>query len=263
MIKIVENIMRTSFVKLISTASVITMLSLPSHADVIDEIEQSFTVNENASFRLDNINGSVEILSWNKAEIKVTAIITVDSQDDRENIVVDMQQTSVGVNVETRYKERESWGRNSNSGKVEYVITVPSDTSLSAIDLVNGSLTIDGVKGEINAELVNGSIKAYGLANNGEFSSVNGSIKITYDEFAQELERIDVETVNGSIKVSVPKSLSATVKAETMHGSIKTDFGLVAEKNMFTGRHLAGEVGNGDIKITMDSVNGSVKLISH
>ena len=112
-------------------------------------------------------------------------------------------------------------------------------------------------------ELVNGSIKAHGLASNSEFSSVNGSIKITYDEFAKELDRIDVETVNGSIKVSVPKSLSATVNAETMHGSIKTDFGLVAEKNMFTGRHLSGDVGNGDIKITMESVNGSVKLMSH
>ena len=255
--------MNTSLLKLISTTSVITLLSFSVYADVTDEIEQSFSVSENASFRLDNVNGSVEISAWDKAEILVTATITADNQDDRENIVVDMQQTSVGVSVETRYKERKSWGRNNNSGKVEYTVTVPRDTSLSAIDLVNGSLTIDGVKGEVNADLVNGSIKAYGLAHNGGFSSVNGSIKITYDEFASALDSIDVETVNGSIKVSVPKSLSATVKAETMHGSIKTDFGLVAEKNMFSGRHLSGDVGNGDIKITMDSVNGSVKLISH
>lgn len=255
--------MRTSFIKLISTTSIITLLSLSAYADVTDEIEKSFDVNENASFRLDNVNGSVQISSWDRAEIRVVANITADNQDDRENIVVDMQQTSVGVAVKTRYKEREKWGQNSNSGKVEYTVTVPSGISLSAIDLVNGSLKIDGVKGEVNAELVNGSIKAHGLASNSEFSSVNGSIKITYDEFAKELDRIDVETVNGSIKVSVPKSLSATVNAETMHGSIKTDFGLVAEKNMFTGRHLSGDVGNGDIKITMESVNGSVKLMSH
>lgn len=255
--------MRSSLVKLISTTSIVTLLSFSVHADVTDEIVQSFDVSDNASFRLDNVNGSVKISSWDKAEIKVTATITADNQDDRENIIVDMKQTSVGVNVETRYKEKQGWGRNSNSGKVEYIVSVPSDTSLSDIDLVNGSLTINGVKGEVNAELVNGSIKAHGLANNGEFSSVNGSIKITYAELSNDLDRIDVETVNGSIKVSMPKSLSATVEAETMHGSIKTDFGLVAEKNMFTGRHLNGEVGNGDVKITMESVNGSVKLMSH
>lgn len=255
--------MPSSFLKLILTSSAIALLSLSAQAEVIDEVEQTFTVSEQASFRLDNVNGSVKISTWDKTEIHVLATITADDQDDRENIVVDMQQTSVGVSVETRYKEKQNWGRNSNSGKVEYVVTVPSDTALSDIDLVNGSLTINDVKGAINAELVNGSIKANGLANNGEFSSVNGSIKINYDEFAKDLDRIDVETVNGSIKVSVPQSLSATVEAETMHGSIKTDFGLVAEKNMFSGRHLSGEVGSGDIKITMESVNGSVKLIAH
>ncbi len=255
--------MQSSFLKLMSTTSVIALLSFSVQADVIDEVEQSFDVSEQASFRLDNVNGSVEISTWDKAEIHVMATITADDQDDRDNIIIDMQQSSVGVSVETRYKEKSSWGHNSNSGKVEYVVTVPRNASLSEIDLVNGSLVINDVKGEVNAELVNGSIKANGLARNGEFSSVNGSIKITYDELSAELDRIDVETVNGSIKVSVPKSLSALVEAETMHGSIKTDFGLVAEKNLFTGRNLSGEVGSGDIKITMESVNGSVKLKGH
>lgn len=263
MILILGNTMPSSFFKFISTTSVITLLSFSAQAEITEEIEQTFAVSEQASFKLDNVNGSVKISTWDKAEIHVLATITADDQDDRENIVVDMQQTSVGVSVETRYKEKQSWGRNSNSGKVEYVVTVPTNTTLADIDLVNGSLSINDVKGEINAELVNGSIKANGLANNSEFSSVNGSIKISYDEFANELDNIDVETVNGSIKVSVPKSLSAVVAAETMHGSIKTDFGLVAEKNLFTGRHLNGEVGNGDIRITMESVNGSVKLLSH
>ena len=254
--------MNSSLIKLMSVSSVVAILSFSAQADVTNEIERSFDVSEKSSLRLDNVNGSVEISSWDKDEIKVMATITADNQDEHDNIVVDMQQTALGVNIKTRYKERENWGRNSNSGKVEYVVIVPRNSTLSAIDLVNGSLSINGVKGEVNAELVNGSIKAKGLAANSEFSSVNGSIKISYDEFAKELDRIDVETVNGSIKLSVPSSLNATVEAETMHGSIKTDFGLVAEKNMFTGRNLEGEVGNGDIKITMESVNGSVKLIS-
>ena len=38
--------MRTSFIKLISATSIITLLSLSAHADVTDEIEKSFDVNE-------------------------------------------------------------------------------------------------------------------------------------------------------------------------------------------------------------------------
>lgn len=172
-----------------------------------------------------------------------------------------MQQSSSGVSVETRYKENNSWKRN-HSGKVEYIIMVPKSVSLSAINLVNGSLTIDNVYGTVQAELVNGSIKANGLASDSKLSSVNGSIKVTYRELDSNLQRINLNTVNGGIKLTVPGSFNANVKAKTMHGSIKTEFGLVAEKNLFTGRHLQGKIGSGDVRVILTSVNGSIKLLS-
>ncbi|MGB1262378.1 MAG: DUF4097 family beta strand repeat-containing protein [Cognaticolwellia sp.] len=255
--------MRTAIIHFISTSTIIAMLSFSGHAEVIDEIEKTFDVETNTTFSLDNVNGSVEISGWDQPTIRVIATIIADSQEDRDNIALDMHQSALGVKVKTRYKEQGRWRHNNNSGKVEYRVSVPKSTALSAIELVNGSLKIAHVTGEVNAQLVNGSIKAKGLAANGEFSSVNGSIKVSYSEQAKALERIDLETVNGSIKLSMPKSLSARVEAETMHGSIKTDFGLVAEKNLFSGRHLSGEFAGGDVRVTMESVNGSIKLLSH
>jgi hypothetical protein len=257
--------MSTPFIKLFITTSLISLLSTFSHAEVVDEIEKSFAVNHQASFQLDNVNGSLAVKAWNKPTIKVTATITADNQADRDNIMVNMQQTPNGVITETRYKEQGSWGRNShqNSAKVDYLVMVPANSSLSAIDLVNGAFSVENVKGEVQAKLVNGAIKAKGLASNSELSTVNGSIKVSYSELANDLNRIDVETVNGSIKVSVPKALNASVEAETMHGSIKTDFGLTVKKSFLGGSHLSGDIGRGDVSITMTSVNGSVKLFSH
>jgi len=257
--------MTSYLIKFFLTISFTTLLSTFVQAEVVDTIEQVFEVSQPASFRLDNVNGSVAISAWEHSTIKVIATVTASSQDDRDNIAIDMQPSSQGVKVETRYKEREGWGRNShnNSAKVEYVVKVPSSTILSLIDIVNGSLTIDDVKGSVQAQLVNGSIKAKGLASNSEFSSVNGSIKVHYREFADELESISLETVNGSIKASVPKPLNAQVDAETTHGSIKTDFGLVVKKNLFSGYHMSEKIGSGDVRINMASVNGSVKLSSH
>tara|TARA_R110000787_G_scaffold284944_1_gene399363 strand:- start:71 stop:838 length:768 start_codon:yes stop_codon:yes gene_type:complete len=255
--------MSTSFIKNILLCSFITLLSTSVQADVVDKIEKTFAVNDNTSFRLSNINGSVAIRSWENSTIKVIATVAADNQVDRDNMVIDMQQSGVEVSVETRYKEHESWRQNSHSGKVEYIVIVPINTNLSAINLVNGSLTIDNVKGAVHAELVNGSMKATGLASNSEVSSVNGSIEISYSELTTPLDSIVVETVNGSIKLSVPKLLQAKVEAETMHGSIKTDFGLSATKSFFGGHNLSGEIGHGEVDITMKSVNGSVKLLSH
>ncbi len=253
--------MFNSFIKIFLVTSFIALISTNVQANVVEEIEQTFDVSDNTSFRLNNVNGSVAINGWQRSIIKVTATITTDSQEERENIVIDMQQTSNGVNVETRYKEQSRWKHN-NSGKVEYEVMVPNNITLSTVELVNGALTITHVKGAVNAELVNGSIKAEGLASNSELSSVNGSIKVSYSELAKALDKIDIETVNGSIKISMPKSLSATVDAETMHGRIKADFGLVAKENLLTGRYLSGEIGRGDVRITMASVNGSIKLMS-
>lgn len=243
----------------------ITILGLISgaYADVVDEIERSFDVDSTSSLRLENVNGSVKITAWDKDVIKVLAIIKTDDQDDRDRISIEMTETSRGVSVETHYKKQSSWGSHRSSGSVNYTIMVPVNAELSSIDLVNGSLKIEGVTGEIRADLVNGSIKAFGLESDSEFNSVNGSIKVSYQKIGKDLNRIELDTVNGSIKLSLPANVSASVDAETMHGSIKNDFGLKANKNMFSGRSLKGDIGGGDIRITLESVNGSVKILKN
>jgi len=240
----------------------ITILGLISsaYASIVDEVERSFDVDSTASLRLENVNGSVNISAWDKDVIKVLAIVKTDDQEGRDRISVEMTQSSRGISVETHYK-KSSWGNNNNSGSVNYTIMVPEHAELSSIDLVNGALKVEGVKGEIRADLVNGSIKAFGLESDSEFNSVNGSIKVTYQKIGENLNRIELDTVNGSIKLTLPEKVSASLDVETMHGSIKNDFGLKANKSMFSGRSLKGDIGGGDIRITLESVNGSVKIL--
>ena len=130
-----------------------------------------------------------------------------------------------------------------------------------SIELVNGSLVIENVQGDINVELVNGSIVATGLAGNAEVSSVNGSIKVEYKTIEPRLKRINLETVNGSVKLYLPDHVNASVDVETVHGAINNDFGLTAKKGMFVGHNLHGDIGSGDISISIDSVNGSVNIL--
>jgi len=252
--------MNKSFLKTALVSTLVVGLSGQVQADVVDEVVKSFDVDENSSLRLENVNGSVSIIAWDKNEIKVTAIVTADDQDDRDRITIEMEQNSRGVSVETRYKKQSGWGSH-HSGKVDYKVSVPFGAELPSIELVNGSLVIENVLGDIDAELVNGSIVATGLAGDSEISSVNGSIKVKYKTIESSLKRINLETVNGSVKLYLPDDVNASVEVETVHGSIKNDFGLKAEKGMFVGHNLHGDIGNGDISISIDSVNGSVKIL--
>ncbi len=255
--------MNHSLIKAACVTSLIFGVVTNTYADVVEEIDKSFDVDAKASLRLENINGSVNISAWDKEIIKVTAVITADEQDDLDRITIEMNQNSRGVNVETEYEKSSRWGNSHNTGKVDYTIFVPKSADLSSIDLVNGSLVIKDVEGEINADLVNGSIEASGLSSASEFNSVNGSIKVSYRNIDRNVGRIELETVNGGIKLYVPDDLNASVSIETMHGGISNDFGLKSNKNMFSGRSLKGDVGNGDVQVTLESVNGSVKLLKN
>lgn len=237
-------------------------MALPVYADVEDVVEKSFSVNDDSTFTLSNINGEVEITSWQQAKIKVIATIKADDQESRDRIEVKMKQQGDQVNVATQYEKSFNY-KNSNSGLVSYQVWLPASTNLSDIELVNGSLTIEGVQGEIEAELVNGSIVAKGLSQNSDISSVNGSIKAYYQSLDQNLDDIEIETVNGSIKLYLPEEVNAALDIETMHGSIKTDFGLKAKKNSYVGRSLNGNIGSGGTKINLESVNGSIKVLKN
>ncbi|GLX77055.1 hypothetical protein tinsulaeT_03950 [Thalassotalea insulae] len=238
----------------------VLLFNASAFADVRDEIVKTFEVSEQAEFRLENINGDVEVNGWDKNEIKVQAILIADDQDDLARITVDIDESSRGVSVETRYKKSSQW-RDHNSGSVDYVIYLPKAAKLADIELVNGSLTVEDVQGEAKFKLVNGSIAAQGLMNDSEISSVNGSIDVSYSAASPQLNDIRIDTVNGQVELNLPENIGADVDIETMHGSIRNDFGLSVDKGKFVGRNLHGTIGSGDVNISIESVNGGVRLL--
>mgnify|MGYP000358966132 CR=1 FL=1 len=252
--------MNTTIKDIVLGCAVSCSFAVSAYADITDKVEQSFDVEASSQFSLDNINGKVEISSWAEQVIKVEATIRADNQDELDRVKVKMQQNGQKVSVETDYEENSSWGHN-RSAQVTYKVWLPSDTTLSEVELVNGSLNIENVSGEIKAQVVNGSIKVTGLTKNSEINSVNGSIKVYYNSVSSDLKDIDIETVNGSIKLYLPSDVSANLDIETMHGSIKTEFGISSQKNTFTGHSLRGDIGSGEIDVNMESVNGSIKVL--
>ncbi len=64
----------------------------------------------------------------------------------------------------------------------------------------------------------------------------------------------------GRVKLALPKNIGADVEVETMHGSIRNDFGLDVKKGTFIGRSLEGTIGDGRVRINIETVNGSVNI---
>jgi DUF4097 and DUF4098 domain-containing protein YvlB len=237
-------------------------ISMAVNATVKETEEMTFEVAPGARLSLENINGDILIVGGSGDKIHVVVQKKAGKQEymDELKVVVDADEDY--VRIETRHPKSEGgwfkWGDDS-SGSVSYELMVPAGINLDTISTVNGDVNIEAVSGLVKAETVNGSLEAVGLEGDVNLETVNGSIKAEFDELG-EGQRVSAEAVNGKIILLIPADASARVNAETVNGSIDADdFGLEPEKG-FVGRDLSGEIGNGDARISLDTVNVSIRI---
>src|SRR5258705_8743428 len=96
---------------------------------------------------------------------------------------------------------------------------------LESIELVNGSLDIDGTEGSVKASSINGRVNARGLLGEAKLSTINGSLEATFTQL-NESASIDLGSVNGDLRIIIPSNANASIRAGTVHGGISNDFGL-------------------------------------
>jgi DUF4097 and DUF4098 domain-containing protein YvlB len=229
---------------------------------VTETIEATHPVSADASFSLDNINGSVAIDTWDRSEIRVIAVKKAKSQEDLDAIDVQIQASDDHVGVKTKYNRNEGsfFSRWTNSGDVTYTVTVPAEASLRLVKTVNGSVKVDGVGGEVEVSTVNGSIDTTGLRNDARIETVNGSVKARFTSVSAD-QSIHIGSVNGRTEIILPEDASCGIKARTVNGRIRTDFGLAVDKPKFgPGNRLNGQLGNGSANVDLSTVNGGIRV---
>jgi DUF4097 and DUF4098 domain-containing protein YvlB len=238
------------------------LVSTAMNAAVKETEEMSFDVAPGARVSLENINGDIKISRGSDGEVRLVAYKKAGKQEYLDELKVITDADRNYVRIETRHPKSEGgwfkWG-NDSSGSVAYELEVPEDVDLDSITTVNGDVKISGVNGLVKAETVNGSLTASGLVGDVNLETVNGSVEAEFDQLG-EGQRVTADAVNGKILLLVPSDTSARVTAETVNGSINAeDFGLEPEKG-FVGRDLSGEIGGGDARISLDTVNGSIRI---
>ena len=71
---------------------------------------------------------------------------------------------------------------------------------------------------------------------------------------------VDLNSVNGSLDLTIPSDSNAEVEASTVSGNINNDFGLHVNNHRFVGHDLSGELGHGGTRIKLSNVNGRIEV---
>ena len=246
-------------VYVLSTLLLVTNLAV---ADVSKTEEYNFEITEGGRISLSNVNGDVSIEGTDGRQVHIVATKTADNQKYLDGMKIEIDASAGAISIETRYPGNGggmlSWGGDDN-GSVEYKLTVPHDVELDTLETVNGDVVVSGVAGAISAESVNGEMQLTGVSGDVKADTVNGNIDVNFAQLGSG-QRVSVDAVNARVVLRLPANASAQVSAETLNGSIDADdFGLETSSG-FVGHELDGQIGDGDARVSVDTVNGSVEF---
>jgi len=138
---------------------------------------------------------------------------------------------------------------------VSFEVFAPAKSNVD-LESSNGGISISDLSGEARFETMNGGIHLEDLAGKVSGRTTNGGISIDLDGDHWDGDGLNVETVNGGVKIKVPENYSADLETSTVNGKAKIDFPVTIEGRF--DRHLSAKLGDGGRRIRAVTTNGGV-----
>ena len=240
-------------------------------------IKKEYSVDANATLKVDNSYGNIDINTWEGNTISIQVTIKTNGNNEEkvqkklDNIDVDFSASSSYVSAETKFNSRKSnswwkWGNNNKVNmQIDYLIRLPITNN---VDLDNdyGSIDIETLEGKAKISCDYGKIttqelKAEGneltfdYTNNCYFEFIqSGTINADYSGFTV------VKTKNLDISADYSKSVvdvAEDINYNCDYGSIK-----VSNVNSFkgTGDYLSTRLGTVYKNVDISADYGSIKI---
>lgn len=232
-----------------------------SPGKLTEEFHHTYPLAASGRIELENINGAVHITGWDQNEVKVDAVKYANSKERLDEAEIQVEATSDTVSIRTKYRDHNhTWDSDgwNNPATVEYTLMVPRSARLDEIELINGSLDIHRVTGEVRASCINGRLTAQGLQGRVRLETVNGRLEPQFERLGES--PIELSSVNGSVELTLPSDAKAELEASTVSGVIDNDFGVHVINHRWVGHELKAELGGGGTRIKLSNVNGHIEI---
>ena len=248
-----------------SAVAAVLLLSTPAWAQ--QDFRWHGSVAQGRAVEIKGVNGDIRAEPSGSNEVEVEAIKTA-RRDNPADVRIEVVPHAGGVTICAVYPSRDgakpnecapgSGGRmnvQNNDVTVRFVVRVPAGVTLVG-RTVNGEVEATRLNGDVDLHTVNGSV-TFSTTGAGRADTVNGSIHGDMGR-ADWSDTNSFNTVNGSIVLRLPDSLSTELRASTVNGDITSDFSVSTSR--VSRRRLEGTIGGGGRTLALESVNGSITL---
>jgi DUF4097 and DUF4098 domain-containing protein YvlB len=227
-----------------------------------DTIEENYAVAPTAKVSIRNDDGSILIYGANIAEIQLQATKKAYNSQRLEQISINVSSRPGEFSIDTHYPPKPKWGWSDRSGTVDYVIVMPWTCDISKLELSNGEVLVDGMRGNnVHVTVGSGRLFGHNCFTDLHVAVANGGVDIVYDWWETRKIALDAQIVNGNVRAILPSEAAFHLNAATVNGQVASDFtekehrqpDAVSKIDMVIG-------GKSETEVKIRAINGTIKV---
>ncbi|MET4105297.1 DUF4097 family beta strand repeat-containing protein [Hymenobacter sp. UYP22] len=200
------------------------------------------------------MNGGISVRAWTGNTVQVRALVV-----GRAATPEAAKALAAAVQVATQNNLLRAARANEvlDGWSVDYEVLVPAQTDV-VLKAVNGSLSVEGVSGNIRLETTNGGLTLRNVNGNVRAQTTNGPVSIVLAGPGWLGPGLEAATVNGSVEWQLPAVYAGTLLARTTRGKVSAE--LNTKRKSVLPHNLAATLGKGGAQLKVSTVNGSIAV---
>ncbi len=231
-------------------------------AEVLEEkVEQRYELDPDATLSISNTDGSIRIYAAETSEILVEATKKSYSTERLKGILVDAQASRKAVTINTTFPPRKN-ALSDRSGTVDYIVIVPQAIRITQLELVNGEITIEGLRGgSAKARVTNGWITGQSCFADLDLAVETGRLDVFYGWWENRKFTVKGSSNRGIVRAFLPGDASVMLNATSATGRIINAFGATKTSANDTVRSLNTVMGaNAEAAIELKAGSGDIQI---
>ena len=108
-------------------AVILGALSAFAAQDVREEFHQNYPLNKDGKIFLENVNGNVHVVTWDRDEVKLDAVKHAKKQEQLDEVKIEVDAKADSIRIKTKYPDSRK-SRNNSARKI--MLSCPGVASL-------------------------------------------------------------------------------------------------------------------------------------
>jgi hypothetical protein len=217
--------------------------------------EKRFQLPPGGHVSVVNVQGSVLVEGWDRAEVEATVAMRSKVPTDQLNDVkVAVEARDGGVTFHTLYPAGID-----TPIRVDYRLRVPRQIHLDELSTLQGDIVVHNVEGSMEAHNLHGNIQGIDVSGSVVAHALTGNILVSLRTMPDRRLPLQLATINGNVDLLMPAQANADLALSTVAGNITGGYPFqVSSIPGDSTRHA--QVGAGGVQVELRTVRGNIRV---